>query len=311
MLSRRSVRIKVMQLLYMLNRDESLAFPDLVKEYNDGIWRTFEVYIFQLFCFLKVAQYTEKDAANRAAKHLPTEEDKTFSTRLYDNPCTLSRANHKGFLALVEKYKCNEKLDDDHIRTLYLGFIETPEFKAYYALPEPAEADHVKILLELYKYLSNNDLFVEMTDDRYNNWFDDESLVVGAMKKTLKVMPLSGDFYKDHEPSDETVREFGEQLLRRVCQEDQQLFNHIEPMLKNWDAERVAVLDMIMLKMALSELLNFPTIPTKVTLNEFVEISKIYSTDKSKDFINGILDRLMKRLLKEGRIVKEGQGLIE
>ena len=82
-------------------------------------------------------------------------------------------------------------------------------------------------------------------------------------------------------------------------------------MLKNWDSERVAILDMIMLKMALCELLHFPTIPTKVTLNEFVEISKIYSTDKSKDFINGILDRLMKKLQKEEKIVKEGRGLIE
>jgi N utilization substance protein B len=89
------------------------------------------------------------------------------------------------------------------------------------------------------------------------------------------------------------------------------LFTDIEPTLKNWDAERVAILDMVMLKMALCELLHFPTIPTKVTLNEYVEISKLYSTDKSKEFINGILDRLMKELLEKGRIVKEGRGLIE
>lgn len=82
-------------------------------------------------------------------------------------------------------------------------------------------------------------------------------------------------------------------------------------MLKNWDSERVAILDMIMLKMALCGVLYFPTIPTKVTLNEFVEISKIYSTDKSKDFINGILDRLMKKLQKEEKIVQEGRGLME
>ena len=93
MLSRRSVRIKVMQLLYMLNRDEQLSFPDLVKEYNDGIWRTYEFYIFHLWYFLKVAQFAEKDAANRAAKLLPSENDKNFVARLYDNPCTQSLAN--------------------------------------------------------------------------------------------------------------------------------------------------------------------------------------------------------------------------
>lgn len=311
MLSRRSVRIKVMQLLYMLNRDEQIAFTDLVKDYNDGIWKTYELYIFQLHLLLKVAQYAEKDAANRSAKLLPGEDDRAFTPRLYTNACTQSLANHVVFQNIVAKYKVNEGLDEDHIRTLYQAFADTDEYKNYLSLSEPALDDHKKILVELYRFLVNHDLFIEMSEDRYNNWQDDESLVTGAMKKTLKVMPVEGEFYKEHEPSDETVREFGEQLLRKTCQEDLALFNEIEPTLKNWDAERVAILDMIMLKMALCELLHFPTIPTKVTLNEYVEISKTYSTDKSKDFINGILDRLMKKLIKEERIVKEGRGLIE
>lgn len=311
MLSRRSVRIKVMQLLYMLNRDEQIAFTDLVRDYNEGIWKTYELYIFQLHLLLKVAQYAEKDAANRSAKLLPGDDDRAFTPRLYENECTQSLANHVVFLNIVAKYKVNEGIDDDHIRTLYQAFADTDESRNYLALPEPAPEDHKKILVELYRFLVNHDLFTEMSEDRYNNWQDDESLVTGAMKKTLKVMPVQGEFYKEHEPADETVREFGEQLLRKTCQEDLALFNEIEPTLKNWDADRVAILDMIMLKMALCELLHFPTIPTKVTLNEYVEISKTYSTDKSKDFINGILDRLMKKLLKEERIVKEGRGLIE
>jgi N utilization substance protein B len=311
MLSRRSVRVKVMQLLYMLNRDEQLSFPDLVRGYNDGIWKTYELYVFHLYLLLKVTQYAEKDAAIRAGKLLPSDEDKAFQPRLYTNEATQSIAQHVQFLNVAAGYKANEGIDDDHIRSLYQAFNDTAEYQAYLNLPEPTKDDHVKLLLELYRFLVNHDLFLEMTEDRYNNWQDDESLVVGAMKKTLKAMPLNGEFYKEYEPSDETVREFGEQLLRKTCQEDQSLFEQIEPTLKNWDAERVAILDMIMLKMALCELLHFPTIPTKVTLNEFVEISKTYSTDKSKDFINGILDRLMKKLQKEGKINKEGRGLVE
>ncbi len=311
MLSRRSVRIKVMQLLYMLNRDEQLTFPDLLKGYNDGIWKTYEIYIFHLHLLLKVAQYAEKDAAIRAAKLLPSDDDKAFTPRLYTNPCTQSLANHVGFLNVVAKQKANEDLDEDHIRRMYQGFAETEECKKYMALAEPTQEESAKVLLELYRYLTGNYIFIEMTEDRFNNWQDDESLVVGAMKKTLKAMPAEGEFYKEYEPSDETVREFGEQLLRKTCQEDQALFEHIAPNLKNWDADRVAILDMIMLKMALCELLHFPTIPTKVTLNEFVEISKTYSTENSKDFINGILDRLMKKLVKDEKIVKEGRGLVE
>jgi len=311
MLSRRSVRIKVLQLLYMLNRDEQLAFPEMVKQYNEGIWKTYEIYILQLYLLLRVTQYAEKDAANRATKLLPSEEDKIFLPRLYHNPCVQSLANHVLFLNLVKKYNTGDKIDDDHIRSLYLAFAATEEYTQYTAIAEPTIEQHTKIILELYRFLLGHDLFIEMTEDRYNSWQDDESLVVGAIKKTLKAMPLSGPFYEEHEPSDETVRDFGEQLLRKTCQEDPALFALIDPMLKNWDAERVAILDMIMLKMALCELLHFPTIPVKVTLNEFVEISKIYSTDKSKEFINGILDRLMKKLTKEGKINKEGRGLVE
>ena len=311
MLSRRSVRIKVMQLLYMLNRDEQLTTKDLVKSYKDGIWKTFELYIFQLYVLLRVAQYAEKDAEIRAAKLLPSDDDKSFDPRLSKNDCTRSLANHVEFLNLVQKYKVNENLDEDLIRNLYQAFAETAEYKTYLTLEAPEQAEHHKILLDLYKFLAAHELYSDMSEDRYNNWADDESLVAGAMKKTLKALPVGGKFYEEHEPSDATVLEFGEELLRKTCEEDRSLFIEIEPTLKNWDAERVATLDMVMLKMALCELLYFPTIPTKVTINEFVEISKIYSTEKSKEFINGILDRLMKELLEKGKIVKEGRGLIE
>ncbi len=311
MISRRSVRIKVMQLLYMLSRDEKLTYQDVVSLYNEGIGKTFELYILHLYLLLRVAQYAEKDAEIRAAKMLPTEEDTNFTPRLYKNPCVQSVANNVGFLQLVTKYGAHEDIDPEQIRLLYHAFATTETYHSYLTLAEPSPQDHIKVLLELYRLLISHDLFIEIVEDRYSNWADDESLVVGAMKKTIKAMPVEGEFYREHEPSDETVREFGEQLLRKTCQEDLALYDLITPMLRNWEPERVAILDMIMLKMAVCELLHFPTIPVKVTINEYVEISKIYSTDNSREFINGILDRLMKRLQKEGRIVKEGRGLME
>jgi N utilization substance protein B len=185
------------------------------------------------------------------------------------------------------------------------------EYLADLELAEPTAGDHTKILLELYKYLSSNELFSDMSEDRYNNWADDESLVAGAMKKTLKATPVSGDFSASTNLQMLRYSNSERSCFRKTCEEDLALFKEIEPTLRNWDAERVAILDMVMLKMALCELLHFPTIPTKVTINEFVEISKIYSTEKSREFINGILDRLMKELSDQGRIVKEGRGLLE
>ena len=157
----------------------------------------------------------------------------------------------------------------------------------------------------------NNESFNDLIEDHYPLWQDDKSLVLGAVKKTLKALPTDERFFDEYLPSDETVKDFGEKLLSKVTTNNDKLLEIIEPTLKNWDVERVAIIDMILLKMAICELMNFPTIPTKVTLNEFVDISKQYSTDKSKDFINGILDRLMKQLHDSGKIVKEGRGLIE
>lgn len=162
--------------------------------YKDGIWKSFELYIFQLYLLLRVAQFAEKDAEIRAAKLLPSDNDKTFDPRLSNNPCTKSLADHVDFFKLVKKYKVNEAVDEDHIRSLYQSFADSAEYKAYLALEAPETADHNKILLELYKHLSSkNELYADMSEDRYNNWSDDESLVSGAMA-FLKAMPLNGKF---------------------------------------------------------------------------------------------------------------------
>ena len=131
------------------------------------------------------------------------------------------------------------------------------------------------------------------------------------MKKTLKELPeVEATHFKAYYPDDETCKEFGEVLLTDTHKKDEELLKVIKPALENWDHERLAVIDMILLKMALVEFLECVTIPTKVTLNEYVEVSKMYSTPKSKDFINGILDKLLKDLEEEGKINKEGRGLV-
>jgi N utilization substance protein B len=165
------------------------------------------------------------------------------------------------------------------------------------------------VLLDMYRFLLNQENFESLVEDAFPLWTDDRSLIVGSMKKTIKGLPVDENFTDEYRPAFETVTEFGESLLAKTLETDTELLGMIEPVLKNWDADRVAIIDMILIKMALSELITFPTIPTKVTLNEYLDISKLYSTDKSKEFVNGILDRLMKKLQEEGLIQKEGRGL--
>lgn len=311
MLSRRNIRIKVMQVLYAMNRDQDMSVQNALNLYRLNVRHSFELYLLNLRQLLLITEYAKADYKRKNSKLRPTKEDIDFRPKLFDNPCTHSLSSNFVLTSLFTKHKIGEKLTEDNTRSLYMEFAKTEDYKNYLKQSDDTNDEHRQVLLALYRFCASNELFNDIIEDHYMSWVDDRSLVVGAMKKTLKALPAGSNFVQAHMPPDETVKEFGETLLEKVNKDDATLSEIIEPTLKNWDAERVAVIDMILLKMAVCELLNFPTIPTKVTLNEFVEISKLYSTDKSKDFINGILDRLMKKLERDGKIVKEGRGLIE
>jgi N utilization substance protein B len=311
MLSRRNIRIKVMQVLYARSRDKELSHRQALMQYHDSIRHAFELYLLSLLQLIKVAEYAEQDYSNKRSKLRPSEEDKAFKPKLGKNGLIRSLQENRGLQDLFRIHKTPDRIKEDNTRLLYNEYAKTAQYDGYARSEDDSDAAHLGALLELNKSLNGSELFNEVMDDNYITWQDDKSLVVGAMKKTIKALPVSGAFYQEFQPDDETVIEFGETLLQQVEEKEEYLKTLIEPTLKNWDAERVAVLDMILLKMAVCELMNFNTIPTKVTLNEYVEISKLYSTDKSKDFINGILDRLLKKLETEGKIVKEGRGLLE
>jgi N utilization substance protein B len=300
-----------MQLLYWMSRDKKISRKDLLTHYQKGVAESYELFLYSLLAFMEVAQYARTDAANRAAKHLPSEEDKRFTPRLCENDLFQSLSKNRELAAQFNERSLRQKINPDTTRLAYSEFAKSESYLKYINEDGPGPQSHKQILLDLLKSLFKNELFLEDLEDKYNNWVDDESLVLGTLKRTVKGLPQKTNFFTAFIPTEETTKDFGEALLVKVIEKDQELLELIEPVLKNWDAERVAVIDMILLKMALCEFLFFPTIPTKVTLNEFVEIAKLYSTDKSKDFINGILDRLLKMLKKENRIQKEGRGLIE
>lgn len=311
MLSRRNVRIKVMQILYALGRDKNLKLEEALQRYREKVSKSFELYLLNLEYFIQLCAYALQDEQLKKSKLRPTQEDKLFSARLATNPLTGSLRNNEGLKKLFRYYQVSDRIDAENIRRFYYDFAKGEAYKKYLELPDPTSSDHEHILLELYRFCLAQEEFDELMEDAYAQWIDDKSLITGAMKKTLKALPAPSDFFEPYRPNDETTVDYGEVLLKKVFLEDEALLQVIEPTLKNWDAERVAIIDMILLKMALAELITFPSIPTKVTLNEFVEIAKTYSTDKSKDFINGILDRLMKQLVIEGKIKKDGRGLQE
>ncbi len=300
-----------MQLLYSLDRDPGVSHKDLLGRYDKAVDLAYESLMFNLFLILEIAHQAVSDKDARHAKLRPGADDPHWNAKLYENDLIQSLAKNKALRSYFDKRLFSSRLDQELLMKIYNTFSKSPEYRSY-VLEEVDIAKHREYLLDIYRDLRKNEIFEEMVDDQYSFWQEDKSLVIGALKKIIKQLPeVNERFFDEYLPDDDTVIDFGRKLIEVTMEQAPELEKLIEPTLKNWDMERLAVLDVIIIKMALVEFLYFPTIPTKVTLDEYVDVSKEYSTPKSKDFVNGILDKLMKTLLEEGKIKKEGRGLLE
>lgn len=311
MLSRRNVRVKVMQVLYAQSRDESLTDSETVKEYWKKIDDSFDLLLFSLYNLINITKTAVLDDEKRKSKHLPSEQDKLFTPKLWSNPMIQELMRNKKIIQKFEKLQFAQKVDKDHFNTMYFEFCKEEAYINFLSKPTNHE-ENLEMLLELFRFCRRNELFNEIIEDHFANWEDDKSIIIGTIKKVLKELPSEDEnFIMKHFPDQETIKDYGEFLLLRTLKDNSALLDIIGPVLQNWDAERVAVLDMIMIKMAICEFMYCPSIPTKVTLNEYVELAKSYSTSKSKEFVNGILDRLLQDLEANGKVLKEGRGLLE
>jgi len=296
-----------MQLLYAKSTDEALTYKGSQQRFWRMIDESYDVFLYTLFNVIQITKVAQDDESKRKVKHLPTEADKIFSAKLCNNELIESLRNNSELIKIFEKKGFNAYLDRDHSKKIYNEFAKGDEYKAYLA-NESTREDHIEILLELFRFCRKSEFFNDIIGDQYLNWIDDKSLVIGSIKKVIKGLPITSvDFLKPYYPDDDTVKDYGESLLNRTFKGDEALLQLIKPVLTNWDHERLALIDMILIKMATCEMLEFPTIPAVVTLNEYVEVAKSYSTDKSKEFVNGVLDKLMKEFESSGRLNKIGR----
>ncbi|HMG14748.1 MAG TPA: transcription antitermination factor NusB, partial [Saprospiraceae bacterium] len=279
------------------------------KNYLNSIYKSLEELAYTLRIIQKILLYTIKDADNRKQKMLPSEHDKNFKLHLANSKISQQLLNNDLLNKKIKLYHIDTKIDLDLIKKLYLEFSKSEEYINYSSLETTTGEEDTDILLKLFKVVTKNLFFCESTDDIYPSWEDDESLVLGAVKKVIKQLKDDDEFFEQFLPDEEATLEFGEVLLLETIKNEDALKEVINPLLENWDMERVANIDLIMIKMAVTEFLKFDSIPTKVTLNEYVEISKIYSTEKSKEFINGLLDKLVRQFQLENKMHKSGRGL--
>jgi N utilization substance protein B len=313
MLGRRNLRVKVMQVLYSkeLSPDTQLKFMEGQLETN--INRTVGLYITLLQYAIEVCKYSVVDKAKKMAKYIQSDEDKMASTLVAANRVVIALEDNIEYQKLYKQYNVVHNIDMDLVRKLYVELTSKLRYKEFARLNTSTLESDKDILAFLVKqvFTKSEDLDMHM-EELFVNSDDDGQLLMLVIQKFIEAFKEGNtEHFIDAVRQWNDEKQFAVDLLRKTVDHNDDLLKHIEPALNNWEMDRIAAIDIVLMKMALCELLFFPTIPVKVTINEFIDISKFYSTPKSKDFINGVLDRIKNRLQEEGKIRKQGRGLVE
>lgn len=313
MLGRRNLRIKVMQVLYAWEMDRDIPLTKLETHLSEQIQKSVQLYLTNLLYLVEVCNYSMVDKAKRLAKYIQTEEDNVASTTIAANSIIQYLQSNDAFLALVKKEGIRNHIAEDVVKKLFNELSTKPKYKEYSALAQPTLEQDKEIIAFILKKIFQSEKDLEHhLEEIFINYDDDYTLLIHVTGKYIDAFSADkpDNFFQGLDQWEEE-KKFAIQLLIKTIQNNEELTAIIEPNLKNWEMDRVAVLDLILMKLAVSELKYFPTIPVKVSINEYIDISKLYSTPKSKDFVNGVLDKVKNGLLEQGGIKKHGRGLME
>ncbi|HEY1056442.1 MAG TPA: transcription antitermination factor NusB [Emticicia sp.] len=285
------------------------------KSLMQSIDNVYEMYIWMLSLLIEITEYTAVDATERSNKHLPTAEDLNPNQKLFHNAFAVTLKNNPDFIAAVNKYKINWMSDPEFIKGIFNTLKATEEYKAYLSDDNNDLEESKTIIKYIFrKIILKSQNIIQVFEDKFINWSVDKEVMQGMVAKTIKnftstdpfankLTPISQDWDED--------RKFVEDLFVYTLKNDKDYQALIAERTKNWESERIALMDTILMKMAICEMMNFSSIPVKVTINEYLDLSKDYSTPKSNSFINGILDKILGDLKRSNNIKKIGRGLIE
>ena len=302
MISRRNIRVKVMQTIYTLSTlDHQLKPGEPVKALQKHFDQSKDLLLYITYFLTEIAGYAEKDAYQRRSKHLPSAEDMNVNTKIAGNELLWKIKEEASYRQEVEQAKPEHRIDKDLVRKIYLQLVESPHYKQYIASNERTAKGEKEILDFIFRELMlQNEAFTSHVEETFINWDDDGEMVIQTVDELLQ-KPSSVNFHQTMTPD---KWDFAKTLLNTVLEKAEHLESLIIPKLKNWDPERIAALDMIIMKMGVAEFLYFETIPPKVTINEYIDISKEYSTQQSGQFVNGILDNIHKELIRNNQLHK-------
>lgn len=302
MISRRNIRVKVMQLLYMIEAaDNQVAFKNPVDELQKQLDRSRELFVYLLYFLTEVARYAETSAQKRASRNLPSREDLNVNIKIAGNEFLWQILENASFQKALELDAPEKYIDKDLVKKIYTNLTETDKYKEYISLRNREKGKEKEIIKLIFiQLMLPNESFISHIEELFTNWDDDADMMDQLMLNFIQ-KPAG---YNLQEMLSPEKWDFAKTLLTTTLDKKEYCAELIRPKLKNWDAERIAVLDMVLMRMGVCELLYFDTIPTKVTINEYIDLAKDYSTPQSGQFVNGILDNIHKEMLESGKIRK-------
>ncbi|MGW9686955.1 transcription antitermination factor NusB [Flagellimonas sp. 2504JD1-5] len=314
MLTRRHIRVKVMQCIYALIQSKDDSLEKQQKFLKVSIENMYVLYLLVLSLLSELHQLAEKHAKHASKKYLASEEDDFPDPEKFVNNQLLTQISTNQLLQKqLSKRKLNNwYLNEEYVKIIYKEVVASDIYKKYMYNGKKGYENDQEVILQLYKeIIAPNDKIYEYFEDDKLTWVDDVPIVNTFLVKRLRKAKASSNdsFFLPSLLKDEQDMEYANELLTKTLLNDAQWEKEIEGKTPNWDNDRIAEIDSIILKMAICELLNFSSIPERVTLNEYLEIAKEYSTPKSSIFINGVLDKLAKEYKSTGRLQKIGRGL--
>ncbi|MBQ1280381.1 MAG: transcription antitermination protein NusB [Bacteroidales bacterium] len=313
MLNRRLIRIKVFKVLYSCISSGSNSFAEAEKNMHYSCEKTLHLYYFMLNAAVALKQAADAKIETGMRKFNPTEEERNPNLKFSENKVSEYLLGNPIFKKYCEENVLSWNGDLAlFVKKLFAAISEKDYFKEYMERESRSMAEDCDLFIRIFEEeFEDNEALESFLEDMSIYWIDDLGYVLNTIIRNLELlrksskMPMPGIFMKEDD------KEYAFNLLRFSLANYSKYMDIIRENIANWDPERVVTTDLVLIEEGIAEAVGFPNIPVKVTINEYVEISKYYSTHNSKIFVNGLLDRIIQKMIKSGEIVKSGRGLIE
>jgi N utilization substance protein B len=313
MFNRRFLRIKVFQALYAYYQDEQANRSLHEKNLTKSLDKTYELYVYLMAFPAAFRHFVSLELETQKAKYIPIQSLITPLEALYNNKAMILLEENQYLADQIKLYKCHWNDNKDLFKQLLALLKKNEAFAKYATKSEHTFFEDKSILLEMYEaFVAESEDYENYLEERYINWEDDQTIVYAQLLKTISSLKEDsiGNFLAE-ELDNEDDEAFLKELFKRTANYEEELTELISAKTQNWDADRLAVVDLLLMRMALCEVLHFPYIPVKVSINEYLEVAKLYSTPNSHGFINGVLDKINQELKQSNKLNKLGRGLVE